>query len=41
MFAVGGNIRPIASFNQGTASLQPYQCIPATFTGKVYWKVDF
>ena len=25
-------------FNQGTASLQPYQSIPA---GKAYWKVDF
>ena len=21
----------VASFNQGTASLQPYQCIPASF----------
>ena len=25
--AVGQNIRLVASFNQGTASLQPYQCI--------------
>ena len=23
------NVRLITSFNQGTASLQPYQCIPA------------
>ena len=30
-----------ASFNQGTASLQPYQCIPASFLGKAYCKVDF
>ena len=29
--AVGQNIRLIVSFNQGTASLQPYQCIPAGF----------
>ena len=28
-----------ASFNQGTASLQPYQCIPAGFLGKAYCKV--
>ena len=32
------NIRLVVSFNQGTASLQPYQCIPA---GKAYCKVDF
>ena len=31
--AVGQNIRLIDSFNQGTASLQPYQCIPAAFFG--------
>ena len=31
--AVGRNIRLIALFNQGTASLQPYQCIPAGFFG--------
>ena len=31
--AVGRNIRLIVSFNQGTASLQPYQCIPAGFFG--------
>ena len=31
--AVGRNIRLVASFNQGTASLQPYQCIPASFFG--------
>ena len=29
--AVGRNIRLVVSFNQGTASLQPYQCIPAGF----------
>ena len=29
--AVGRNIRLVASFNQGTASLQPYQCIPVGF----------
>ena len=29
-----------ASF-KGTASLQPYQCIPAGFSGKAYCKVDF
>ena len=27
--------------NQGTASFQPYQCIPAGFFGKAYCKVDF
>ena len=27
----GRNIQLVASFNQGTASLQPYQCIPAGF----------
>ena len=26
-------IRLVVSFNQGTASLQPYQCIPAGFFG--------
>ena len=31
--AVGRNIRFVVSFNQGTASLQPYQCIPAGFFG--------
>ena len=31
--AVGRNIRLVASFNQGTASLQPYQCIPVGFFG--------
>ena len=31
--AIGRNIRLIISFNQGTASLQPYQCIPAGFFG--------
>ena len=30
---VGQNILLVASFNQGTASLQPYQCIPAGFFG--------
>ena len=25
----------------GTASLQPYQCIPASFLGKAYCKVNF
>ena len=39
--AVGRNIRLVALFNQGTASLQPYQCIPASFLGKAYWKVNF
>ena len=39
--AVGRNIRLVVSFNQGTASLQPYQCIPAGFSGKAYCKVDF
>ena len=39
--AVGRNIQLIVSFNQGTASLQPYQCIPAGFSGKAYCKVDF
>ena len=37
--AVGRNIRLVASFNQGTASLQPYQCIPASFSGKAYCKL--
>ena len=32
-WAVGRNIRLVASFNQGTASLQPYQCIPGGFFG--------
>ena len=36
--AVGRNIRLVVSFNQGTAPLQPYQCIPAGF---FYCKVDF
>ena len=31
--AVGRNILLVVSFNQGTASLQPYQCIPAGFFG--------
>ena len=31
--AVGRNIRLVVSFNQGTASLQPYQCISAGFFG--------
>ena len=31
--AVGRNIRLVVSFNQGTASLQPYRCIPAGFFG--------
>ena len=31
--AVGRNIRLVASFNQGTTSLQPYQCIPVGFFG--------
>ena len=31
--AVGRNIRFVILFNQGTASLQPYQCIPAGFFG--------
>ena len=31
--AVGRNIQLVASFIQGTASLQPYQCIPAGFFG--------
>ena len=31
--AVGRNIQLIVSFNQGTASLQPYQCITAGFFG--------
>ena len=39
--AVGRNIRLLASFNQGTASLQPYQCISAGFLSKAYCKVDF
>ena len=39
--AVGRNIRLVALFNQGTASLQPYQCIPAGFLGIAYCKVDF
>ena len=39
--AVGQNIRLVASFNQGTALLQPYQCIPVSFLGKAYCKVDF
>ena len=34
--AVSQNIRLVTSFNQGTASLQPYQCIPAGFSGKAY-----
>ena len=32
--AVDRNIQLIASFNQGTASLQPYQCIAGGFSGK-------
>ena len=32
-FHVGRNIRLVGSFNQGTASLQPYQCIPVGFFG--------
>ena len=39
--AVGRNIQLVASFNQGTASLQPYQCIPTGFSDKTYCKVDF
>ena len=39
--AVGRNIQLITSFNQGTASLQPYQCIPAGFSGKTYCKLIF
>ena len=39
--AVGRNIRLVALFNQGTVSLQPYQCIPAGFSGKANCKVDF
>ena len=39
--AVGRNIQLVASFYQGTTSLQPYQCIPAGFLGKAYCKVDF
>ena len=31
--AVGRNIRLVTSFNQGTVSLQPYQCIPGGFFG--------
>ena len=31
--AVGRNIRFVASFNQGTALLQPYQCIPGGLFG--------
>ena len=38
---VGQNIRLVASFNQGTASLQPYQCIPVVFSGTAYCKVGF
>ena len=38
--AVGRNIQLVASFNQGTASLQPYQCIQACFSDKTYFKVD-
>ena len=30
---IGQNTQLVASFNQGTASLQPYQCIPAGFFG--------
>ena len=35
IFKVGcrRNIQVVASFNQGTASIQPYQCIPAGFFG--------
>ena len=35
IFKVGcrSNIRLVVSFNQGTASLQPYRCIPAGFFG--------
>ena len=39
--AVSRNIRLVASFNQGTASLQPYQCIPAGFSSKAYCEDDF
>ena len=38
---VGQNIRLVTLFNQGTALLQPYQCISAAFSGKAYCKVDF
>ena len=31
--AVGRNIQLVASFNQGTASLQPYQCTPVGYFG--------
>ena len=31
--AVGRNIRLVTLFNQGTALLQSYQCIPASFFG--------
>ena len=39
--AVGQNIQVFALFNQGTASLQLNQCIPAGFLDKAYCKVDF
>ena len=39
--AVGRKIQVFASFNQGTASLQPNRCIPAGFSDKAYYKVDF
>ena len=35
------NFELFTSFNQGTASLQPDQCIPVCFSDKVYCKVDF
>ena len=34
-------IRLFASFNQGTASLQQYKCIPGVFSGKIYCKACF
>ena len=39
--AVGRNIWLVGLFNKGTASLQPYQCIPAGFPGKACCKFDF
>ena len=38
---VGQNIQVFTLFNQGTASLQPNQRIPAGFLDKAYCKADF
>ena len=41
ILVVGQNIRLVVLFNQGTASLQPYQCIPAGFSVVEFLKCKF